>query len=416
MKKLVFLTLLLLVLACAAYAANDDILGRPFPDFTAVDTEGNTFTLSEALKDHEAALINIWATWCPPCGREFPYLNEAYGEYGDRVAFIALSCEEQDTLEDIAAYRAERGLALPMGSDEGQKLSDYTGLVSIPTTVVVDRFGNAVFLHSMMFSDVSEIKSVLDEFLGNEYGETKVLTGIPKDSQTKLFPLSAARALYVENENARRIDVQMNGKDSGMLIYVVNGDTARVRMEIAATDNLSDMIYYDAGNGKINYVTTLLDAARGAYVYEQPMNPDDYTAGVLVAYQDADDPEEIDMYLISGEEQIEQFLNLMRDEEHQVSWSYAQDAQAESAALSEYILHIADQNGGAVPGAYVNFCTDTECSTMKSDDQGVIRFAGAPDIYHLVLLKLPAGYSSDKEFEAYTQPTYGEWYLRVKKD
>ena len=31
------------------------ILGLPFPDFSAVDTEGNTFTLSEALKDQEAA-------------------------------------------------------------------------------------------------------------------------------------------------------------------------------------------------------------------------------------------------------------------------------------------------------------------------------------------------------------------------
>ena len=40
------------------------------------DVDGNTFTLSESLKDHEAALITIWATWCPPCYLEFPFLNE----------------------------------------------------------------------------------------------------------------------------------------------------------------------------------------------------------------------------------------------------------------------------------------------------------------------------------------------------
>ena len=51
---------------CAGTASAEErnaaVLGKPFPDFTATDSTGNPFTLSEALKNHEAVLINFWAT------------------------------------------------------------------------------------------------------------------------------------------------------------------------------------------------------------------------------------------------------------------------------------------------------------------------------------------------------------------
>ena len=75
MKK--FLSCLLALFLCfgIAQAEGTGILGKPFPDFSVTDCDGNTFTLSEALKGHEAVLINLWATWCPPCRLEFPFLN-----------------------------------------------------------------------------------------------------------------------------------------------------------------------------------------------------------------------------------------------------------------------------------------------------------------------------------------------------
>ena len=44
---------LVLCVSIAAAEASKDFLGKPFPDFTVTDSEGKTFTLSEALKDHE---------------------------------------------------------------------------------------------------------------------------------------------------------------------------------------------------------------------------------------------------------------------------------------------------------------------------------------------------------------------------
>ena len=125
MKKIAIISLLLALVLCIGTAAAEEtnnILGKPFPDFTVTDTDGNTFTLSEALKDHEAVLINFWATWCSPCKNEFPLMNKVYQEYKDKVAFIALSKEKKDTLEKIGAFRQDQGLEFPMGRDEDQKL------------------------------------------------------------------------------------------------------------------------------------------------------------------------------------------------------------------------------------------------------------------------------------------------------
>ena len=194
--------MVMIILAlCAGIASAEeeisvDFLGKPFPDFTAMDSEGNIFSLSEALDDHEAVLINLWATWCSPCQNEFPYINEVYLEYNDRVAFIALSREENDTLEKIGEYRSENGYSFPMGRDEGAELYRYVSTGRLPTTVIVDRFGNAVLCHTGGFSSMEEVENVLDPFLGDDYTETAVEPG-REEADTDGNPEDAPQAYEV---------------------------------------------------------------------------------------------------------------------------------------------------------------------------------------------------------------------------
>ena len=210
-KALVWLTCAVMMMtlwtgtATAEGEKNTDFLGKPFPDFSVTDTEGKTFTLSEALKDHQAAMIVFWATWCGPCEREFPYLEEVYQKYGDRVAFIALNEEKRETEDEIKAYRAEHGLTIPMGHSEDDDLYRYIGGVYLPDTVVVDRFGNAVFFHDSAFKNPEDVARVLETFLGDDYTQTAVLKSIPGDTSTRAFPVSAARAIYPESGNYQKV-------------------------------------------------------------------------------------------------------------------------------------------------------------------------------------------------------------------
>ena len=251
MKKWILLGLLTLALCFGAAAAEETtILGKPFPEFTAVDNQGNTFTLSEQLKTHEAVLINIWATWCPPCKMEMPYLNEVYEAYKDRVAFIALSKEPNDTAEKIDAYIRDNGILFPMGRDENETLYRYCGGQGVPTTVIVDRFGNTGFLRVGSFFSVGEIKRVVEAFLGDGYTETVPLTEIPKDTATRMLPSAKTTRICVENGDARLVIFNIGNGAQTLEAYVIPGETAHLRLDAAVSDNPADLIFDDGFQSK----------------------------------------------------------------------------------------------------------------------------------------------------------------------
>lgn len=427
MKKTVVIILLLVLalFAVSAAAENVDILGKPLPEFTVEDTDGNTFTVSEALKDHKAVLINIWATWCPPCRGEFPDLNEVYQQYRDRVSFIALSSEPNDTIPVIADFRKEMGLTIPMGREEGTGLASYLNVTGIPTTVIVDRFGNAVFMQSGAFSGAEEVKRLLDAFLGEKYTETKVLDRIPGDTATRALPVSAARGMHVDNEGARRAVIHsffdyLDNLNWDYEVYVLNDSTARLHFEIAASDNPAGMAVYC--DNVMHEISSLLDAEKNIYVLEYPMPGEEaeqhYSLVALADRYNADDEGSRQIILLESEKYMDELLDEIRGLGATAEWEYAEDKQeqAAAAATDAYILHMTDQYGEPVSGVMANFCTDAACNTMVSDEKGIITVSGAPENYHVQLLKVPEGYSFDNEFEMNTGTAYGEWTILIRKD
>lgn len=419
MKKLAYCSLALLLALClgAASAEESGILGKPFPEFTAADTQGNTFTLSDALKDHEAVVINFWATWCPPCEFEVQFLEEAYAQYGDRVAFICLSGEEDDTLEKIETYRERHGLTLPMGRDEGAALFSSIGAVAYPTTVIVDRFGNVAFCHEMMFKSTRELSSAIEVFLGDGYAETAVLDGIPEPDATGAFPVAASREVFLENEGARQLFFKNDAPPSRLKAFVVNDSVAHLRMELPASDNPYNMICCHWNDAALHEMPTLLDPSGSGYSLDVPI-PDGegdpaYAIVCLMEWR-GDTSEDLNVYLIRSEDSLDKLCEQLAQD----GWTLTEEAGEAAApdAPQAYVLHVVDQYGDPVPGTIVNFCTDTACAMAQSDDSGTITFDGAPEAYHVQLLKVPEGYSFDAGFELNTGKTYGEWRLCVRKD
>ena len=130
MKKILALVLALaMCLGCVALAEEDApvyALGAPLPDFTFTDINGVSHTLSETLKEKEMVLVNLWATWCGPCEYEFPFLEEAYEQYKDKVEVFALSISpDTDDVAALTEYATSHGLTFPIGLDEADIFSNF---------------------------------------------------------------------------------------------------------------------------------------------------------------------------------------------------------------------------------------------------------------------------------------------------
>jgi len=154
-------------------------LGDTIEDFTVTTFDGKTVTLSEVLAEKDMVLINIWASWCGPCKMEFPYMEQAYQLYKDRIEIVALSCEPTDTDDVLADFAAEVGMSFPVAGDTPNFAAKFLAS-SIPTSVIVDRFGVVCFIEAGAITSLEGFTNLFDVFVGEEYTESLILeNGVP---------------------------------------------------------------------------------------------------------------------------------------------------------------------------------------------------------------------------------------------
>jgi len=110
------------------------------PDFELQTLDGETIKLSNLRG--QAVLINLWATWCPPCRAEMPAIEKIYNEYQDQgLVVLAVNMTYQDAYSDIAPFIDEYGLTFPVLLDETSKVGTAYQLRSLPSSFFIDRDG-----------------------------------------------------------------------------------------------------------------------------------------------------------------------------------------------------------------------------------------------------------------------------------
>jgi cytochrome c biogenesis protein CcmG/thiol:disulfide interchange protein DsbE len=110
------------------------------PDFTVDRLDGGGITLSDLRG--QVVLLNLWASWCPPCRKEMPAIQRVYDEYRGRgLEVVALNTTFQDREQDAGAFYGELGLTFPVGLDRTGEVSRRYLLRALPTTFFVDPSG-----------------------------------------------------------------------------------------------------------------------------------------------------------------------------------------------------------------------------------------------------------------------------------
>jgi cytochrome c biogenesis protein CcmG/thiol:disulfide interchange protein DsbE len=113
--------------------------GHDAPDFVLTDLQGHTVKLSDLRG--KAVVLNFWATWCPPCKEEIPWLVDLQKRYGSQgLQIVGINMDDGDP-KDVVKFASENSINYPVlfGQD---KVSDlYGGIDYLPTTFYIDRNG-----------------------------------------------------------------------------------------------------------------------------------------------------------------------------------------------------------------------------------------------------------------------------------
>jgi len=135
-------------------------------DFTLKDLNGKDVTLSEI---DGLIILDFWATWCPPCKVEIPFLVEFYDNYKNRgLTVIGVSAESHETLIDYKENLAATGTNITylILVDSDREVSKMFGIKSIPTTFFISPEGK-LLKKEVGFSEefVPEFQKLIEENL-----------------------------------------------------------------------------------------------------------------------------------------------------------------------------------------------------------------------------------------------------------
>ncbi len=134
-------------------------------DFSVQTLDGKTWNLA-AQKGH-VVLINLFATWCPPCRAEMPGMVDTINAYQPKgVAALALSLDERGA-DVVRPFAAKYNMSFPVGV-AGAAPSIADGVSSIPVTLLIDREGRLAQAYVGMV-DESDLRRDLDALLAEQH-------------------------------------------------------------------------------------------------------------------------------------------------------------------------------------------------------------------------------------------------------
>lgn len=154
----------LALLGCGGQDGDDQLVGRPAPDFTLTAVDGREVRLADLRG--KLVLVDFWATWCPPCQALMPDLQSLAEAYADHLEVVAVSVDG-DPEAVVPPFAAQHGYTFTMTADQrGQAVARaWGGTKGIPCTYLVDREG-VVRFHWLGKHDRSDYERAVKEVMG----------------------------------------------------------------------------------------------------------------------------------------------------------------------------------------------------------------------------------------------------------
>ena len=139
--------------------------GELLPAIALNGTDGSQ--LNSAALQGTPILINLWATWCAPCIKEMPMLDDVAGEYGDSLRVIMISQDMQGAKVVTPFFEEQQFAHLQPWLDPSSEAMDALSTNVLPTTVMYDETGQEVWRVVGDYDwSSAEARGLIDEAMG----------------------------------------------------------------------------------------------------------------------------------------------------------------------------------------------------------------------------------------------------------
>jgi peroxiredoxin len=138
--------------------------GNIAPEFELKTLDGESVKLSDFRG--KKVIVNMWATWCPPCKAEMPDMQKFYDKNKDEdVAILAVNMTTSEkSVDDVSKFLDEYGITFPVVLDADNKVAMTYQSFALPTSYIIDSKGivqqkvTGPMSYEMMEKMISEIR------------------------------------------------------------------------------------------------------------------------------------------------------------------------------------------------------------------------------------------------------------------
>ncbi len=139
------------------------------PEISVQDVDsGLIYSLSDFLG--KIVILDLFATWCPPCQLSLPFLRDVYSTYSaSDIQIISVDVDASESLAVVSQFRNDEGMSWIVSLDEGSEIHSIYGTGSIPTFYIIDKEGTVQWSDTGFTNEVTKpamedtIKNILEE-------------------------------------------------------------------------------------------------------------------------------------------------------------------------------------------------------------------------------------------------------------
>ena len=145
------------VVASTSFSAIPASVDFAAPEFDFLSLTGKPVSSSDFAGS--VVLVNLWATWCPPCRAEMPALQAFYEKHRNE-GFLLVGLNQEEPPSVVEPFVSELGLTFPIWLDKDGRAQREFNTISLPSSYVIDRAGR---VRLMWIGGIS--KSNLEKFV-----------------------------------------------------------------------------------------------------------------------------------------------------------------------------------------------------------------------------------------------------------